>query len=455
MKYTCDLDCLVRVMYEKGKLFKYILNFARHILDEQPLQGQPDQEATRRARKKRRLKGNPNGGPSNNGGPKRGKNVDEVEKPVLPVAPVATMKPRHYGVLISFFLVVVIPAVIVFWYMETKAADQYASTVGFTVRKEEAAIPTDFLGGLTGFGSSSSSDTDILYEFIQSQQLVSNIDEKLDLRALYSAPQNDIVFSFDPNAPLEKLVDYWSRMVKIYYDAGTGLIELRVLAFTPKDAQNIAQEIFTQSSEMINELSDIARADTTRYARAELDNAVEKLKVARQAVTEFRNNNMIVDPSADIQGQMGLLNTLQQQLAEAMIDLDLLADVTREDDPRIEQAKRKILVIEGRIAEERQKFGLGEANNEEAYSVLIGQYEVLTVEREFAERTYFAALATYDSAVSEASHQSRYLAAYVKPTLAESSQYPKRLTLFGLSTMFILMLWSISVLVVYSIRDHR
>lgn len=374
---------------------------------------------------------------------------------INPPAPIAQMQKRHYGVMFSFLLFVVLPAAFVYWYLENRAADQFSSTVGFSVRKEETSSPTDVLGGLTGLSIGSSTDTDILYEFIQSHQLIATVDEKLDLGAIYSIPVNDPVFAFDADKPLEELVDYWARMVKVYYDAGTGLIEIRVLAFTAEDAQTIANEIFSQSSNLINELSDIARADTTRYTERELEIAVSRLKEARQAITEFRNRNNIVDPSADIQGQMGLLNSMQKQLAEALIDLDLLRDATRESDPRIEQALLKIKVIESRISEERQKFGLGGTDSGEAYAVLVGQYEALTVDREFAENTYFSALASYDSAVSEAGRQSRYLAAYVKPTLAQSAQYPKRDIILGLSALFLLLVWSITVMVIYSFKDRR
>ncbi len=56
----------------------------------------------------------------------------------------------------------------------------------------------------------------------------------------------------------------------------------------------------------------------------DLDLALERLKAAREALTAFRLANQIVDPNADIQGQMGLLNTLQAQQAEALIEFDLL-----------------------------------------------------------------------------------------------------------------------------------
>jgi capsular polysaccharide transport system permease protein len=244
-------------------------------------------------------------------------------------------------------------------------------------------------------------------------------------------------------------------MVKIYYDSGTGLIELRVSAFSPEDARTIANSIFESSSNMINEISAIAREDSTQYAKLELDKALENLKIARSNVTQFRARTQIVDPTVDVQGQMGLLVNLQAELADTLIELDLLTEVTESSDPRILQATRKVNVIQRRIEGERSKIGLSTGQGDDTFSLLVGQYEALVVDREFAEQSYLAARALYDQALAESGRKSRYLAAYVSPTLAETAEYPKRMLLSITVMLFLLMTWSILVLIAYSIKDRR
>jgi len=379
----------------------------------------------------------------------------DAQRVTQPVAS-ASLKRRHWAVIISFVLCVVLPMLLVAGYLWTRAADRYASTVAFSVRTEEKSSALEVLGGITQLSGSSSSDTDILYEFLQSQKLVADIDAKIDLRAMWSKPENDPYFAFDESGTIEDLVSYWNRMVKIYYDDGAGLIEVRVQAFDPADATLIAQTLFERSSEMINGLTAIAREDAIRYAREELETSVERLKQARQAVTEFRNKNQLVDPSVDLQTQAGLLGKLEAQLADALIELDLLVDTIRTDDPRVLQAHRRIEVVEMRIAAERRKLGIGgDAEGGEVYANLFGEYERLVVDREFAEQTYTSAQASYDGALSEARRQSRYLAAYVEPTLAESSRFPERKTLLGLTGLFIMLIWATLVLVIYAIKDRR
>ena len=77
------------------------------------------------------------------------------------------------------------------------------------------------------------------------------------------------------------------------------------------------------------------------------------------------------------------------------------------------------------------------------------------MDREFAEEAYRAALAAFDQAQAEARRKSRYLAAHIRPTLAETSEYPRRLTLVAIVAFFAMGLWTLGVLVYYSIRDRR
>ncbi|NND18095.1 MAG: hypothetical protein HKN98_05890 [Silicimonas sp.] len=373
-----------------------------------------------------------------------------------PPAESARPKKRHWGVLTSFLCVVVLPVVLAAGYLWTRAADQYASTVGFSVIKQEMSSPIEILGGIADFAGVGVSDSDILYEFITSQELVETLDARLGLVEIFAKPEGDPVFVYDPAGTIEDLHDYWGRMVRVTYDDSTGLIEARALAFEPEDARAVTTGIFEESARLVDELSAIAQDDTTEFARQEVERAVERLKGARERMTTFRSVNQIVDPSADLQGQMGLLSTLEGQLAEALISADLLRESTRETDPRITQAERRIVVIEARIAEERMKLGVGQGVGDGGdYATLLAEYERLAVDREFAEQAYIAALATYDQALAEARRKSRYVAAHIKPTLAQSAQFPQRWIMVGLVTFFLLTIWSIAVLAFYSFRDRR
>nr|WP_246149737.1 sugar transporter [Tritonibacter litoralis] len=378
-----------------------------------------------------------------------------------PMAQPARMKSRHWGLLFSFVLLVLAPLAAAVFYLTTIAEDRYGSTAGFAVRSQESSGANDLLGGLAQFtGGSTASDSDILYEYIQSQELVADVDAALDLKGHFGQHwPHDWVFALWPEPTLEDLTWYWHRIVGISYDSGSGLMEVQVTAYDPDMAQAINQTIVELSQTRINALNERAREDAMRYALADLDEALERLKLSREALIQFRTRTRIVDPETDIQGRMGVMNNLQQQLAEALIEVDLLRGSLGNSDPRITTAQKRIDVIRERINLERNSFASAETTENggigEDYPSLISEYERLSVDREFAEQTYRAALTALEVARDEATRQSRYLATYIKPTHAEASQYPQRVILIALVGLFLLLIWAIMALVYYSIRDRR
>ncbi|QDY70101.1 hypothetical protein [Qingshengfaniella alkalisoli] len=375
--------------------------------------------------------------------------------------PKATVKRRHKFLGLSFVVMVLLPALLTIGYLWLRAEDRYASTTAFSVRTEDTGSALESFAGIPALGVSpmNTPDSDILYQFIQSQRMVEIIDQDVDLRSMFNVHHDqDPVFALDPSASLEDLVDYWSRIVSIIYEPDNGLMTLEVQAFNPQDAQRIGQAILEESSSLINELSQIARDDTIRLAQEELDKAAVRLKETRLELSRFRDIEQIVDPTADLAGQMGVIGALQQSLAEAMIRRDTLVGTTENpNDPRIVQADRTIEAIKARILDERENIGAAQvgAKENDPLSRIVGEYEGLLVDREFAEKSYLAALASYDSAVAEARRQSRYLAVHIQPTQAESAIYPRRVTLTILVSVMAFLIWTLFVLVAYSIRDRR
>ena len=140
---------------------------------------------------------------------------------------------------------------------------------------------------------------------------------------------------------------------------------------------------------------------------------------------------------------------------DTIIEQDLLQETARDNDPRLQLTQRKIIVIQQRIAEERQKIGLGDNGTGEAAAALVGQYEGLIVDREFAEQAYVKALSNYDAAIAEANRKSRYLAEYIRPTISQEAQYPQRYIITTLLGLFLFLFWFILLLVYYSIKDRR
>ncbi len=373
--------------------------------------------------------------------------------PVARPAGRARRRARHWGLIGSFVALVLLPTLIAGGYLGLRAADQYATTVGFAVRTERASAVIDLFGGLSQLSGASSTDAAMVYQYLQSPDLVAELDHRLDLRAMFARMQaRDPVFGFDPAGSAEDLWRYWNRMVTVTQDQGAGILTLEVRAFAPADAQQIAQVAFEAASRMINALSDLAQDDAMRTTRHELALAEDRLRAARAALQAFRDRTRVPDPGADVAGQMGIVTALQDQQAAAMIALDMLQGTTRAGDPRMAEAERKLEAIRARIAEARQQFGNAAGVS---YASLLGEFGRLSVDQEFAEKAYLSALAARDAAAAAARQKSLYLAAYQQPIRAETADYPRRPLLTALVAMFAFLIWSVGALVYYSLRDRR
>lgn len=385
------------------------------------------------------------------------KTETKVERLARSTAVHAVVHTRHKGLIASLVAMVVLPVVVTALYLGILAQPQYASETGFVVRQEESASASQMLGGLSQvLGTQSASNSDLLFEFIQSQEIVRRINAELDLVSHYSQTwPMDPVYSIWPDVTIEDLGNFWRRMIRITYDKSSGVIMVEVRARSAEMAQNIAREIVSQSESMINTLNAQARRDSIANAEADLDDALTTLRDAREALVAFQARTQILDPQADIQGRMGVVANLQQQLAQALVDYDLLLQATDNSDPRVRQLDRRIRAIEERIAGERASYSSeGFASDDNSYPSLLAQYEGLRVDVQFAEEIYRLSLTVLNQARATAERQQLYLATFIAPTEAETAQYPRNLMLIGLTAFFAMMIWSICALVYYSLRDR-
>jgi capsular polysaccharide transport system permease protein len=373
-----------------------------------------------------------------------------------PAPPHTVLRFRHYAGIASFLLLVLLPFAASVWYLYFRAEPEYHSDVSFSIRSEDSgAAAAGILGAITGISSGgSAAEPDILFEYIRSQEIVETIDREIDLRTIYNRKPEDWVFALGEGKSIEELLSHWRRMVDVSYENHSGVIQVRATAFSPEDAQAITREVLDKSAALVNRLAEQARADAIRYARVDLDEAEAHLRDVRRQMADFRREHQMVDPQADLEGQMGLLGALQQELAKALVERDMLLTYAEPADQRVQQANRRITAISDRIEDERANLGVPGAKGGEMPQV-VGDYEALKVDLEFGSQAYTQALANLSAARAEARRQSRYLAAHVEPTIAESPLYPRRAMLSGLVGLFLLLGWGVALLVYYNVRDNR
>ncbi|MFN3262391.1 MAG: hypothetical protein ACE37J_17740 [Pikeienuella sp.] len=364
----------------------------------------------------------------------------------------ARFRTRHWLLLVSFFVLVVGPTVYANWYLHTRAADQYASRLAFTIQSDDGPTLSSLGQIFGGTATGAADDAEILYGFIQSQNLVEKLEYELGLRERFNrVMETDWFFALGDDPSIEALTDYWKSMVIVSFSAG--IVEVEVRSFEPHDSQEIALAVLAESTDLINRLSAEAREDAVRDARLFLDESAERLREVRLAIAALRAAEQRVDPSLDVQALMKRIGELEATLTEEQLRLDQLRQFAADDDSRVVTTERRIASLESAVASERAKLASG--GDGPTLSTAVGRFEELTVDRELAEQAYSVALASFENAKAEARRQQRYLSAHVSPTLSEKPEYPQRYLLGALTGLFLFMGWVVLVMIGYNVKDRR
>lgn len=394
-----------------------------------------------------------------------GKKAEIVAHPAMAEARVAAQaapKRRHRLTLLSFLLLVVLPGVGSVAYLHGMAADQYASRLAFSVRGQESAAPVELLGAISTSlgGSSSATDAQILYEFIRSQQMVEAALARIPLREIYNRAPDDVLFRLGEDRPIEDLVAYWRWMTDVAVDPASGILHVEARAFDPESAHAIVDVVLEESTRVVNELSTKARLDAIAVAQEVLAQSENRLRDVRRALRAFRDMEQELDPSENARAFLGLVATLEADLARTEIDLSSEIALVGRSSPRIPVLQQRIESLQERIDLERMRMGAGGdgaagASDGRAYADLVAEYEDLVVDRQFAENAYVSALASFEQAQVEARRQMRYLSPHIEPTMSEEAEYPRRLLLSLGVAASLLVAWAVMLLIVYNIRDRR
>ena len=367
---------------------------------------------------------------------------------------------KRRGHVLSWLMFVLMPTFLVGAYYALTAADQYAVETRFAVRSGSSSVSSGILSTLGLTGGSTASDTYIVLEYIHSREILKRIDEKINLRKLFSKPENDFYAVLSQDTTFEEFVEYWRSMVEVSLDRISYIVTVKVFAFSPEDSRAIAQAILDESERMVNELSERSRADAVAYIQKEVDKAEERLRKIRQQFLQFRSKTQEIDPAKKAQVQVLLIGKLEEQLANLQAKLSETRSYLSANAPTVVFLKNRIAAIKRQIEAEKKKLGGRESSTgvakgrNENLSKLLSEYEALVVEREFAEKSYVSALSGLEQARLMANQQQRYLATFVRPYLPDEATYPKRIR----NTIFIFLslklLWAIGTLMVQSIRDR-
>jgi capsular polysaccharide transport system permease protein len=321
----------------------------------------------------------------------------------------------------------VLPTLLVVGYFGIGMSSQYTSEARFAVRGGER-VSTDLLSSLTGLSSfTQAQDTLVVVNYVKSRAIVDQLEHTIDLRGLYSRKDIDWLSRFNDKNSVEDLVKYWRWKIGTEVESPSGIVTVRVSAFSPADAQKIASAVVSLSEQLINTMSSRARRDAVEETESEVRRAEKRLSKARVALHDLRNTQSTLDPRRTAEGINKLIGELRLERARLEEEANSAKrSQIAENAPQMQVLRTRIQVVSDQIVDLERQMTSASNDSPGTVSSKITRFDELELERQIAEKQYTLAVAAFERARLNAEHQKMYLTTFVAPLLPEESEWPKR-----------------------------
>ena len=333
-----------------------------------------------------------------------------------------------------FIALVVAPTLCAGLYFGLWAAPRYVSEAQFLVTKASAEKSGGLDAVLKSIGVSQQvDDTSVVAGYLLSRDAVRSIESQLPLRQIFSRAESDLLSRFPKiwrNDSFESLFDYFLDRIDVFQDPKTGLSVLTVQTFRPDDSQLLAKALLKLAEKAVNDLNRRTEADMLNFAWGELGHAQQKLVDAQQALTDFRSQELLVDPTKSSSAALDTISKLARERIQIVAQRQQVLNSTPQS-PAAQSLSLRADALQTQIDQERAKLAGGAGS----LAPIVSTYERLALLRDLAEKDVAAAEGGLEAARQEAQRQHLYIQMPVEPNLSDESTEPRRL--LGIARIFV------------------
>ena len=353
-----------------------------------------------------------------------------------------------------FLFTVVLPTLVAVFYFGLIKSDIYISESHFVIRSPERQVQTGLGAIFQGVGfSRSQDDAHNVHDFMLSRDALQNINAEIDLRKAFNRRGIDLFSRFNPlgiDNSFEALFRYYRKRIAIDLNNTSSISILQVRTFNPEDSYRINEMLLQMGEEFINRLNERSRQDMIRFAKSEVNIAAQKAKKAAKDLSDFRNRHGVFDPERQSALQLKQITKLQDELLATKVQLGQVRNFTPES-PRIPSLKKRVEILRSEIEDEMAKVAGGGPRSLTGKAV---EYELLMIERTFADKQLAAAMVSLEQARTDAQRQQLYLERIVQPHKPDIAIEPRRIR--SILTTFILglIIWGIVTMFVSGVKEH-
>lgn len=334
------------------------------------------------------------------------------------------------------------------------ASDQYESETRFTVRSSAPALGKDQIAKVTGVPSAKIvQDTQIVTNFIESHEMLDMLRKRgMDLKQFYGKSSIDWWARLSRDSTAEEMKKYWEGMVATSVSPSSGIVTVKVKAFSPEEAALLVGEIVKASETVVNQVNNRMWKDVIATAETNLENAKQQLQKARETVTAARNREGVLSVGSSSQIISTLIGTIEEERLKLQQQYNSQLAAVSPKSPQMRVLQREISSKEQQIADlNAQLAGAGKERNLADVSQDLSQLELAQT---LAEQQFSSSVRTLEQVRFISKQQLLYLDSFLAPRVPDEANYPKRLLWISVTLIASLVAWATAASLLYLGRSR-
>lgn len=323
---------------------------------------------------------------------------------------------------LAFF--VGLPTLFAAWYYYLVATPLYATKSEFVIQQAQNPSTPGVAGLLTGTQFATSQDSIAVQGYLQSRDAMQRLDQDAGFRAIYSSDHIDPIQRLSPDASTEAAYKVYKRNVRISYDPTEGIIKMEVIAPDPVTAATWAKALISYAEQQVDQLTQRLRGDQMEGATKSFEEAQREMLAAQRKVVELQEKSKVLSSEVEVSLITTQIGQLDTQITQDRLSLSQMESNATPNLARMEPLKRRIAAMEDEVTKLRARLTEDGADGQSLAQV---QSDLLTAQAEVQTRQLIlsGAVASMETARTDANRQTRYLSVSVNPVPPDEATYPR------------------------------
>ena len=358
-------------------------------------------------------------------------------------------------IVVTIALTLILPIVLSLFYFLLFVSPQYESEVRFVVRSAAPLLTSNrFSDSSLEPKEKIIQDTQVIISYLESRAAIDDLQTEVDFEALFGREDIDYFSRLDAGSSPEDKLEFWESMHSSWISPKSGIVELKLWAFSPEEAYNLVLLTLKLAEKRINLLNENIWSSLEESSKRNLEFATAELERLSVEIRTLREETGILDVESAAEDLSEIITELESELAT----LDVRRGVVLKS---LSPQSRTVILIEREIAaltREIEKLRLrNTAKSESGVSSLSSvskEENLLTVQMEIAEERFETALEEFERTKLLKSLQLVYIDRFTEPSVPTESAYPVTWVALLIVLIVSLFVCGTCLLVIVKVRNH-